>query len=546
MRRNLLVIVLTLTAVLLVLGNLGILNYLDRQRTQELKAVHKNTIDEFSEELRGFGLFVTAIQTYINEQETFPTQEQLFHYVRALSTGTAYENKYVISILDTTHIFMYSFNSDELNSNDLVGRNLENIIGSESLKKYLPIMENDSLHLFKPHNLVEGKVGISLNFRVKNKGKTIGYATPIIDFKAAMQEVYDQNNSDKFIFRFSTGDGIDFDREIVHDGSKVYHSKNDVLFYQNFPYSEEAFEYGSISIYGYNFRLGAAHKSPESNIWIPICSVVWFITFAALLLYINNQSIKLEHSNSTVGRQKEELAVSNLELEKANASKNRFISILGHDIKSPLNSIKGFIDIYESNLVSKEEASSIMKDLGKVVANTLDLLENLLSWARVNDKKIDANLQEIDLTGIIHEINELFAGSSQMKDITLVFEQNHPMKVLGDKDMLSTIFRNIINNAIKFTPNGGMVTIQADENQNDFLIKVIDTGIGMDEQKKKELFQLDKEIHSFGTAGERGTGLGLVLVREYLNIHNGEITVESKVNEGTTFHLRIPKNPNPQ
>ena len=529
-------IIIAITALLLVVGNIWISNFITNNKTQELEAAHRNAIDEFTETVEGFGLFVSSIQTYINEQKEFPDQQQLFNYVRNFSRGTELENKYVISILDTTHTFIYSFDFNKKNTNNFIGQNLEDIIGPEGMAKYSQIMKGDALKLFKPHNLVEGQVGISLNFRIKNKGQTIGFATPVVYFKAAIEEAYKQVNAEKFVFRFSTGDSIDFDRERVHDKSKVYHDRNDPLYYKNFQITSEGFKYGNISIYGYNFIIGTARKELNEYNWFLIGSVLWFIVFSSLLLYINNQSIKLKHSTFLIGEQKEQLVILNKE-------KDGILGVVAHDLRSPINNIQGLTQLLESIDLKEDEPKPYFDRIKTSIGQMHQLINDLLDISNFQDaENISLNVEEVNIDELLAELFEVTRKEAEPKQQKLTINSTKGLLLSTDRFLLWRVLENLISNAIKFSSKGKTISVGAKKINNEIEFMIHDEGPGFSEEDKIKMFKKFQKLSAMPTGGENSTGLGLSIVKMIVDKLGGSIKVESKIGNGSCFYVKIPGN----
>jgi PAS domain S-box-containing protein len=233
----------------------------------------------------------------------------------------------------------------------------------------------------------------------------------------------------------------------------------------------------------------------------------------------------------------------NDELENANKNKDKFFSIISHDLRSPLSGIMSLLDIivtdYES--LEEDEKKEILLEAAKTSKSTFTLMENLLDWSRVQTGQISYEPQNISLNLILVSIKNLFYQKFKEKGITINFDIKPDCFVFADLNMTETILRNLISNAIKFTPNSGSIIISFDNYENDILIIVKDTGVGMDQNQISKLFKIDMTHSTVGTSGERGTGLGLLLSKELIEKQGGKIWIESVVNEGTTFYFTLPK-----
>ena len=232
----------------------------------------------------------------------------------------------------------------------------------------------------------------------------------------------------------------------------------------------------------------------------------------------------------------------NIELENLNITKNKFFSIVAHDLKSPLNSLKGFsgllIDHYDR--LSKEEIIGMSLKIKDSVDNTIKMADNLITWARIqmNDYQIIQEL--ISVNELINNICQLYQEIATEKEISIKSNLGNDFKIFADKNQFEFIIRNLVNNSIKYTQHGGFVQIETREVENNFIeIIISDNGIGISDEIKHQLFKIGKNRSSEGTSGEKGTGLGLMLAYEFASMNNGEISFESELKKGTAFTLRF-------
>jgi two-component system sensor histidine kinase/response regulator len=237
------------------------------------------------------------------------------------------------------------------------------------------------------------------------------------------------------------------------------------------------------------------------------------------------------------------LQISQEELKAANSSKDKFFSIIAHDLKSPFNAIIGLsrilIDDYEE--LDKQEHLDFIENIKNSAENTFKLLQNLLEWSQAQTGKLLFEPKPIFLYPVASDIISLVGSSAQNKEINLGFSIPENTRLLADKNMLSTIIRNLLLNAIKFTKQGGRVFLFTHDIGDRVEISISDTGIGISPDKIKNLFSMDYNIVSYGTAGEEGTGIGLLLCKEFVEKHSGAIRVESREGIGSTFTFSIPK-----
>ncbi len=261
------------------------------------------------------------------------------------------------------------------------------------------------------------------------------------------------------------------------------------------------------------------------------------------IIAIDSNITKIKEAEEKINEQKKLLEKNRDELKKLNATKDKFFSIIAHDLKNPFHSIMGFSDLltrsYDSLGDDKRiEFIQLIKDSS---TSAYSLLENLLHWARTQTNKIKFSPAEINLSEIIDENFQMLSVTAQNKKISLISPQSERKVAYADYNMVNTILRNLISNAIKFTPEGGVVSLGVHENESRIIIKVSDTGIGMSDEDQKKLFKLDEFHSTTGTVGEAGTGLGLIVCREFIRKHGGELLVTSKQQEGSTFTFDLPK-----
>ena len=237
-----------------------------------------------------------------------------------------------------------------------------------------------------------------------------------------------------------------------------------------------------------------------------------------------------------------EIKSKNEELIRSNADKDKFMSILAHDLKSPFSSILGFTSLLIANIrvYDIEKIERILGSMNKASQNTFNLLEDLLLWVRSQSGKIPYNPQYFKLNELIVEIFETLSQNANLKRIELFYGGDSRIMVYADVDMLKTVLRNLVNNAIKFTNNDGKIEVGAFQQQKSIIISVLDNGIGMSPTTIKKLFDVSQTNSTMGTAKESGTGLGLIICKEFIERNNGKIEVISEFGKGSRFTIELP------
>jgi signal transduction histidine kinase len=265
-------------------------------------------------------------------------------------------------------------------------------------------------------------------------------------------------------------------------------------------------------------------------------SIAIIILISFILRIIYNRRKREKHLNII-------LQDNNTELNKLNISKDKFFSILAHDLKNPFNTLLGFSDLLNTEIdeLEPEQIKDFAKRINDLANQTYDLLTNLLDWSRIQSGKLVSNPSELSIQELLDESEILLRPMAEQKEIDFIIRNNADSHLYADKEMLKTILRNLTTNAFKFSHAGGTVIIETEEQADNVLFTVSDTGVGIDPKQKANLFTLEKSISTHGTAQEKGTGLGLILCKEFVDMHNGRIWVESELNKGSIFRFTIPK-----
>ena len=252
---------------------------------------------------------------------------------------------------------------------------------------------------------------------------------------------------------------------------------------------------------------------------------------------------EIEEQREELLVQKESLQKMNIELHDLNATKDKFFSIIAHDIKNPFNAVLGFTDLLEENFKEwdDERKLEVVNLINTSAKNLYELLNNLLQWSRSQSGLIEFKPQNTALKDTFNNAIGLFRDTADAKNIELDFEfSDTELMVYADRNMLDAIVRNLISNALKFTKPGGRVNISAEAFEEFAMIKVTDNGVGISPEVQEQLFRIDTHNSTYGTQNESGTGLGLILVREFVTKQGGVIGVESIKGKGSTFHFTLP------
>ncbi len=275
-------------------------------------------------------------------------------------------------------------------------------------------------------------------------------------------------------------------------------------------------------------QLQKTAKEGERNIFIAVS----VLTFAFVGVGIwGIRRIRLQ--NRLLTNQKEELTV-------ANETKDKMFAVISHDLRSPLNSIIGSLELMETGALDVKETNVLVKNLHLSASATLETLDNLLQWGAGQLKQEAARHEAVDVNMLTDQTRKLLSNVAAHKSVHLVQKIDDVCIARFDKSQLAFIMRNLMVNAIKFSHEGHNVEVYGRKENDRIILQVKDSGVGMSEDVCKRLFNASDRISERGTAGERGVGLGLVLIQEFLNKNNGKITVVSKEGSGSCFEVNIP------
>lgn len=231
------------------------------------------------------------------------------------------------------------------------------------------------------------------------------------------------------------------------------------------------------------------------------------------------------------------------ELKELNAAKNKFFSIISHDLRTPFTTIIGFSNLLENRIdeldkpTIKEFTSIIQHSSKQAVA----MLTNLSEWSRTQTGRMSFNPQPFNFKMVLDSVIDMLSETARLKSIRVTAEIAELPEVAADTEMIATVLRNLLSNAIKFTNAGGFITVSAIPYQQGLKVSVADNGVGIDAQNLDKLFRIDQNLSTLGTEKEEGTGLGLILCKEFIEKHHGKLWVESEVGQGSTFCFTIPK-----
>jgi len=259
-----------------------------------------------------------------------------------------------------------------------------------------------------------------------------------------------------------------------------------------------------------------------------------------LLLSVYRSSQRRIKMNKLLILHQNEIKKRSLELEKLNEVKDKFFSIISHDLRSPINGLTGILDLIDKDLIKPEELPPLIKELKVQFNNTKSLINNLLDWALLQMDKLTIQLQKINVQKLVDE-NLKLLSSIHLKNIEMINLVPENVYAMADLNTLRLVLRNLILNSIKFTDNGGKIWVETKAGENELTISVSDNGVGITPEIQAIIFDKTAGYTTRGTANEKGTGLGLILCKEFVERNGGKIWVNSEVGKGSTFSFTLKK-----
>lgn len=253
-----------------------------------------------------------------------------------------------------------------------------------------------------------------------------------------------------------------------------------------------------------------------------------------LVLYRSNRQKNIDNKK---------LIDSEKRQKELNMTKDKFFSIIGHDLRGPLNSLSGLGSILKNygHTFSEAEIREFAFRMESAIGHLNSLLENLLHWSRNQMGKIQFEPEEFELNEIVKETLLTLDGNIREKQLLVLNNVDSSTNIIADKNMIRFIIRNLLSNAIKYTPVGKKIYIETEFNESTIEVKIVDTGVGMREEDIAKLFRIDVQYSTLGTANERGTGLGLILCKDFAEKNGGRIIINSEVGKGSTFSFTVPR-----
>ncbi|MFT3843654.1 MAG: tetratricopeptide repeat-containing sensor histidine kinase [Lacibacter sp.] len=290
------------------------------------------------------------------------------------------------------------------------------------------------------------------------------------------------------------------------------------------------------------------HEKMKFNTIVTVFSLISIVLTLITIVILYNNFKKVRIANKQLEQKNRIIETQNEKLEDLNRTKDKFFSIVSHDLRAPLSAVSLFTDFIISDKIGKmpkEQFQELAAEAKVLIDNTKKLTADLISWAQVQMKNEETKPEILSVADAAHEILSVFQEQASIKQITLTANIDPSLTVFADANQFRFILRNLINNAIKFTPKSGSVSISGKTSADGITnVAVTDTGIGISKEMQDQIFKVGKNNHTAGTEGEAGSGLGLLVSWEFVQLNQGQIEVESTQNKGTTFTVKLPSKEN--
>lgn len=504
-------------------------------RDLRLENTNRKAASELQDALNNYVTLISGIRAETKFSVDFPSQKDLFEFIKYQVSDLHIDDSFVVSFVDTNHVFRYSFTKDQINPDGMVGVQMSDIVGQKGIRNLNNMMVKDAFYAFDPFNLVEGRVGLPLGFGVLDSTRNCqGYFSIVTDFKPIIDRVYNNTDLEQYVFKFSTSDGLIFDRDRVYDGNKINNKEVDPEYYANFDVEDDAFKTTVVPFYNRSFHIGTAYKKPyTSSASLLITSALWYLAILGFMLFIISQLYLYKRKNKLIAAQKKQLS-------ELVATKNKFFSIIAHDLRSPLSSVINFLDVLKQEDFPNKQTNKVFSQLEDSSKNSITLLDNLLKWSKVQTGQITFNPEDLDILAITRDQVKVQQHLLDEKGLKVRLESSYNGSIYGDRNMVGTIIRNVLSNAIKFSYKQGIIIIELSKVGESFSFTIEDNGIGIPKKFIEKIMDVTTVTSQLGTSNEKGSGLGLILCDQFIKAHNGKFDIESEVEKGTIVSILLP------
>jgi len=387
------------------------------KRAVRLQTESNVAITQFLKGINKLAILTSGIRSYIESKSKLPAKEELQSYLKTQFEHLATKDSLVVSFIDSNHIFRYSVTPNSLTPNNLDGSSVKKIRDSSAIARLDKLLTYPEFRLFPPINMVEGYVGIPLNFRVVKDSVVVGYIASLINFKSVIDDLYlNSVDTDEFVYQFLTVKGDAFDRVAYYDGSKIYNSDVDLQSFKRSDVKEGSYTYSSFNTFGYQYQIGVAFRAPYERSWILIMGLI-----AWLGLLVLGVAFLINFLKGKIKGKEELLSLIENELTKKNDTLASFKYISSHDLKEPLRGLVSFSMILKRKYGAEldEDAKDYLDYITNSASQMNNVLDDLVKFTSLAESSNGVK-KKIDLGRLIKNIQINMAGT--LKSVQLIFQ----------------------------------------------------------------------------------------------------------------------------
>lgn len=504
-------------------------------RSLKLERANQVAATELKEALNTYAVLLSGIKAYININDSIPKDTDLKEFLSNQLKDLTIDPPFSVTRVDTNHVIVYDFVFKDVEKIFLKGTPMNAIIGAAAVKRMDSVMRRDNFYASNPTNLLEGEVGLPIVFGLLDKnGNSQGYITSVALFAPIVERVYQTIDKESYVLSFKSKNGNFFDRTRSYNTQKIYATEEDPEYFKNFDVGPEQYVYSKVDFYNNTFTIGTALKEPNKySLWKFLSPMLWYVALLGFILFLITRFYIYQRENKIIAAQKRRLT-------ELVATKNKFFNIIAHDLRNPLTSVVNFLDLLKDEGTDSATNIKIVEALGDSSKTSLTLLDNLLKWSKVQTGNISFNVEEIDLVKIVTDQIQVQKHIADDKNVQIDLECSFNGRLRGDKNLIGSVIRNLLSNAIKFSHNGGVVVVDISKKDTMASISVEDSGIGIPKEYLDKLFDITEVTTQKGTSNEKGSGIGLVLSKEFVEMHEGTLAIESEESRGTLVEITLP------
>lgn len=504
-------------------------------RSLKLERANQVAATELKEALNAHAVLLSGIKAYININDSIPKDTDLKGFLSNQLKDLTIDPPFSVTRVDTNHVIVDDLVFKDVKKIFLKGTPMNAIIGAAAVKRMDSVMRRDNFYASNPTNLLEGEVGLPIVFGLlDDNGNSQGYITSVALFAPIVERAYQTIDKESYVLSFKSKNGNFFDRTRSYNTQKIYTTEKDPEYFKNFDVSPEQYVYSKVYFYNNTFTIGTAFKEPyKYSLWKFLSPILWYVALLGFILFLITRFYIYQRENKIIAAQRRRL----IELV---ATKNKFFNMIAHDLRNPLTSVVNFLDLLRDDGTDSATNMKIVEALGDSSKTSLTLLDNLLKWSKVQTGNISFNIEEIDLVKIVTDQIHIQKHIADDKNVQIDLECSFNGRLRGDKNLMGSVIRNLLSNAIKFSHNGGVVVVDISKKDSMASISVEDNGIGIPKELLDKLFDITEVTTQKGTSNEKGSGIGLVLSKQFVEMHEGTLAIESEESRGTLVEITLP------